>query len=328
MQIDTPEAKVRAQKIWVFGMRNLPRYNAYATEFAGPARDYLARLQSQIYPEGRGDPFSNNRQSGDTTKPRTDKEIYEDRIAELEARADKETDPAAKREAYINAVLAVDAKDYDRAKRIAEKLTDNDMRSDLVSYVLYRAALSLINEKDVDKATELANIQSNSQRRAMVRIALAKTLLGGQSEEQPQSGQLSNEQQQAFDLLSAIGRDMNKEAPSTNGAKILFGRAALLTKLDRDQALINLEDALAAINKLESFDLGDMSPPRLGLKGSSRSDAILDTPRVGFGFRIVVQPLVLNEFENLTNLAGRFDKKELRGVARFEVAKLYLQATK
>src|ERR1041385_6321707 len=34
MQIETPEAKMRAQNIWVFGMRNLGRYNTYATEFA------------------------------------------------------------------------------------------------------------------------------------------------------------------------------------------------------------------------------------------------------------------------------------------------------
>jgi hypothetical protein len=329
MQIDTPESKARAQKIWVFGTRNLSRYNTYATEFAGPARDYLTRLQSQIYPEGRGDPFSSNRQSGtDATKPRTEKEIYEDRITELEKSADKETDPAAKRAAYINAVLAVDAKDYERGKGIAEKIADDDLRSDVVSYLLYRAALSFMTEKDVDKATELANLQSNAQRRAMVRIAIAQNLLTSESKEQTQTGLLSSEQQQAFDLLSAVGRDMNKEAPSKNAAKILLGRAALLAKLDRDQALINLEDALAVINKLESFELGDLTPPGLGLKGSSRSEALLDTPRVGFGFRSVVQPLVLNEFEDLTNLAARFDKKEVRGVGRFEVAKLYLQATK
>src|SRR6185436_17300854 len=61
--VGTPEAKTRAQKIWVFGMRNIGRYQTYATEFAGPARDFLERLQTQIYPEGRGDPFS-NRQPG------------------------------------------------------------------------------------------------------------------------------------------------------------------------------------------------------------------------------------------------------------------------
>ena len=48
--VGTPEATSRAQKIWVFGIRSLSRYQTYATEFAGPARDFLERLQTQIYP--------------------------------------------------------------------------------------------------------------------------------------------------------------------------------------------------------------------------------------------------------------------------------------
>jgi len=146
LSIETPEAKERGQKIWAFGLRNLGRYNTYATEFAGPARDFIARLQNQIYPEGRDDPFSSrSSRPGDTsTKPLTEKEIYEAHVAELEERADKETDPAAKKEAYLNAVLAVEATDYERAKRIAGKIADEDFRADVVSYALYRAALSFV----------------------------------------------------------------------------------------------------------------------------------------------------------------------------------------
>ena len=97
---ETPEAQARAQKIWAFGLRNLNQYSTYATEFAGPAREFLNQLQTQLYPEGRGDPFSSNRQSrsSDTsTKPRTGKEIYEAHLADMEDRADKETNPTAKK---------------------------------------------------------------------------------------------------------------------------------------------------------------------------------------------------------------------------------------
>jgi hypothetical protein len=327
--VGTPEAKTRAQKIWVFGMRNLGRYQTYATEFAGPARDFLERLQTQIYPEGRGDPFSSNRQSGSdaTTKPRTEKEIYEDRIAVLEERADKETDPAAKKQAYIVAALAVNATDHERGKRIAEKIADDDLRADVVSYVFYRAALTLVFQKEIDKALELATKLGNLQRRAMVKIAVAQSLLAGAVDEKPATEELTVDQQRAIDLLSDVERDIKKEGPSANAAKILLGRATLLGKLDKAQALLSLNDALLVINKVETFDLNDPSPPRLGLRLSARSEALLDSPRVGFSFRRASEPLIKTEFENLAELAGRFSRKEVRGTGRLAVAKLYLQTS-
>ena len=323
----TPEAKIRAQKIWVFGIRNLGRYQTYATEFAGPARDFLERLQTQIYPEGRGDPFSSNRQSGSGSdaKPRTAKEIYEDRITALEDRTEKETDPAAKKLAYINAALAVDATDYERGKRVAEKIADDDLRAEVVSYVYYRAALTLVFQKEIDKALELATKLSNLQRRAMVKLAVAQSLLAGAVDEKPATEELTVDQQRAIDLLSDVERDMKKEGPSANAAKVLLGRATLLGKLDKAQALLSLNDALLVINKLETFDLNDPSAPRLGLRLSARSESLLDSPRTGFNFRRALEPLIATEFENLAEVAGRFSRKETRGTARLAVAKLYLQ---
>jgi hypothetical protein len=331
-QIETPEAKLRAQKIWVFGTRNVGRYNTYATEFAGPTRDFLTQLQTQIYPEGRGDPFSRNSQSSNatdsSTKAQTEKELYEAHIAELEERADKETDPAAKQQAYLITVLAVAATDYDRAKRIAEKLADVDLRDEVVSYVLYRAALAYVTEKDNDKALELAAKLSDVQRRAMVKIAVAQSLVASAGDGKPQPAELTVQQQRTFDLLSDVERDVKKEPPSVNTAKMLLGRATLLGKLDKDQTLVSLDEALLVINKLESFDLNDESAPRLGLRISSRSEALLNSPRLGFSFRRAIEPLIETEFENLADLSARFNRKETRGIGRLAVAKLYLQTNK
>jgi tetratricopeptide (TPR) repeat protein len=327
IQTESPEAKSRAQKIWVFGTRNIGRYNTYATEFAGPVRNFLAQLQAQIYPEGRGDPFSRPSGNGSdsTTKPRTEKEIYESRIADLEESADKEADPAAKKQAYVNAVLAVDATDYDRAKRIAEKISDDDLRAEVVSYVYYRAALTYATQKDLEKALELAARLDHVQRRAMVKIAVAQSLVSNADEEKTEPNELTVQQQRAIDLLSDVERDVKKETPSPNSAKILLGRATVLGRLDKDQALVSLNEALLVINKLDRFELNDDSPPRLGLRISSRSEGLLDSPRIGFSFRRAVRPLIATEFENLADLAGRFSRKETRGAGRLEVAKLYLQ---
>ena len=327
--IETPEAKTRSQKIWAFGMRHLDRYATYATEFVTPARDFLAQLQTQLFPEGRADPFSNNRQTrpGDD-RPLSAKEIYETRLADLEESADRETNPAAKRLAYVNVVLAVDAKDYERARSIAEKIDNDDLRADVISYAIYRAALSYLTEKDTDKAQQLADLIGNSQRRALVKIAIAQRLLANKKSGQSENGEISGEEQRAFDLLDDVAREMKKESPSKNAAKILLGRAALLSKLDRALTLISLEDALSLINKLDSFELREATPPALGLSVAPRSQNLADLPRLMFSFRSAVEPLIKTAFEGLTELAARFTRKEVRGTARFEVAKLYLQSGK
>ena len=331
ISLETPEGKQRALKIWVFGNRNAGRYNTLAPEFAVPAKAYLTQLQSQLYPNSRADPFSASRQGGtnndSATKPQRDKDIYEARIAELEDQADKEADPAAKKIAYINAALATDTSDYQHAKRIAEKIADETLRADVISFVLYRAALAFVKTKEMEKASELASQISDAGRRAVVKIAIAQTLLASKPDDKAEPD-LKVDQQRAFDLLTDVEGDLRKEEPSRNAAKILLGRTALLAKLDKDQGLIALEQAVQIINKLDRFDLNDGSAPKLGISVSARSENLANTPRIGFNFQSAIASLITTEFENLADLTGRLKTKEVRGVARLEVAGLYLQKNK
>lgn len=327
--LETPEGLQRAQRVLMFGNRIIGRYNTLAPEFAVPAKAFLTQLQTQAFPAGRVDPFSSNGQSstpdGTTTRTRTDREVYEERIAGLEERADKAVDPRAKRLAYIEAALACDASDYERAKRIVEKIPDESFRDDAIAYVIYRAALS--QAKDSEKALALVSHLNHIPRRSVVKIAIAQNLLANKNDEKTEE-ELKVNQQIVFDLLGSVERDLRKEVPSANAARVLLGRAALLTQLDSVQALIALEQAMQTINKVERFDLNDMSAPKLGLNGSPRSEALLDLPRIGFSFRSSVEPIITDEFVNIVNLADSLTAKEVRGVARLEIAKLYLQKNK
>ena len=79
------------------------------------------------------------------------------------------------------------------------------------------------------------------------------------------------------------------------------------------------------INKLDSFDLRDSSAPDLGLGISATSGATVERPRLGFDFRSAIDPLITTNFEQVASVAERFAAKEVRGVGRLEVAKLYLR---
>lgn len=324
LPIESPQDRQRAQKIWVFGNRNVSRYDTLAPEFSVPTRAYLAQLEGKLFPEGRGDPFGNSRNQRGETTARTEKELWDSRITALEERAEKTSDPVARNLAFIEAALAPDAQDYQRAKSIAERISDEELKADTISFVYYRAALSFVGKKDQEKAEELTAKIADATRRAVVKIAMSQNLLS----ERNAGTDPKVEEQRAFDLLNELERELRREGPSSNTAKILLGRAALLAKLNNDEALVGLQQALQLINKLERFELKDNSAPKLGIKGSPRSENLADAPRVGFSLRSAVEPLVASEFENITNLADGLKVREVRGIARLEIARLYLEKMK
>lgn len=326
--IDTPEGKQRAQQILVLGNLVARRYAAFAPELAQSAQGFLAQLQRQLMPDSEGESVSltsrTNSDSGDTTKRLTKEEFYEKNISELEDSAEKESNAMFRNVAYIKAALATNPEDYDRAKRIVQKIDNSDLRTDAISFVLYRAALFFVEKAETEKAAEIAPQISAVIRRAVVKIMVAQRLLMSKPEKIEQ-GQLILTQQRAFDLLSDIDRELKKEEPSASAAKILLAKTAVLAKLDQDQALISLEGSVQMINKLDSFDLRDSSAPNLALEISATSGATVERPRLGFDFRSAIDPLTTTNFEQIAVVAESFTAKEVRGVGRLEVAKLYLR---
>lgn len=322
LPVETQEDRQHAQRVWVFGNRNLSRYDSVVPEFSVPLKSYLTQLESKLFPQGRGDPFANNRKPGE---PRpSDKELYESRIAALEERAEKTSDPKARNLAYVEAALAPNVEDYPRAKSIAEKISDETLKADAISFVLYRAALALVRKKQLDQAAELTPQIANSARRAVVKVALAQSLFS-ESSKNADAEEVKLQQQRGFDLLNEVERELRKEQPSANVAKILLSRAALIAKLDSNQALVGLEQSLQSINKLDRFDFRNSSAPKLGIEGFWRTENLADAPRVGFDLRSAIESLIPAEFENVLNLADSLKVREVRGLAQLEIARLYLE---
>ncbi len=328
--LDSAESKQRAQQILALGSRVAGRYSTFAPEMVPPVQGFLAQLRRLLSFNDETSTLteaSRSASTGKTTKSLTEEEIYEKHISELEARADKESNPIAKKLAYVEAAVLTNPADYKRAKRIAEKIDDDDLRADAVSFVLYRAALFLVDKADIEKALEIVPAISDVSRRAVVKIAIAQRLLAAKSG-QAEPGEVNFVQQRAVELLMDIDSEIKKREPSANGAKIMLGRTALLAKLDKDQALTSFEQTVQMINRLDRFDLRDSSAPNLGSSGSSASGATVAAPRVGFDFRSAVEALLSNNFTEISAAAETLRIKETRGVARLEIAKLYLKQSR
>ncbi|MDQ1640208.1 MAG: hypothetical protein QOF62_3547 [Pyrinomonadaceae bacterium] len=328
--INTPEGKQRAQQILILGNFIARRYIGFAPELAPSAQGFLAQLHRQLDPVAESGPVSGASQTtadiADTTKHLTKQEFYEKNISELEDSADKESNAAFRSVAYAHAALATRPEDYVHAKRIAGKIDNDDLRADAVSFVLYRAALFFIEKAEIGKAIDISPTINDVSRRAVVRIAIAQRLLASKPDKIEPS-EINFARERALDLLNDIDRDLTKQ-PSANAAKILFGRTAVLAKLDKDQALAALEQTVQMINKLDRFDLRDGAVPNLSLTAFPASGSTVARPKVGFDFRSAVEPLITSDFEQISTVVERLTAKELNGVGRLEVAKLYLQKTK
>ena len=321
LSLETPESRLVAQRILAFGKRMTPRYASLAPEFVQPLQTLVAQLETQLYPPTSA---SETQGKNETTKSRTREEMYQDYIAELEAQADKEMVPEAKKLAYAKAAVATRPEDYERGKAIADKIEDKSLRVDISSFVLYRAALSFLADKDLQKALDIAPRIDDVSRKAVVKIAIARALIKSKPNQVSETGQTSVEQQQAFDLLVDVARDLAKQEPTPKIVKIFIGRIAVLADLDKSGVTASLEQIVPMLNKIESFDLRDGASPDLGLSVPLPVGRI-ESPRVGFDFRSAIEPLVTTDFEQLSGTVERLRAKDLRGVARFEVAKLFLE---
>ena len=318
---DTPEGRQRVQPIITLGNRLSGPYRTYAPDLAPSASGLIAQLTRQLWPdEDAGTTTQQRAGSGDSSKPLTKEELYEKRITDLVDKGERESNSALRNVDYVQAALAVKVEEFARAKSIAEKIDDDALRSDAISFVLYRAALSLIQKNDPDKVSEIAAQISDVARRSVVKMAIAQKLLATKAG--PEERVLL--EQRTLDLLNEVERELAKQEPSAKVARILLGRTGILAKLDKEQATTALQHMAQLINKLDAFDLRDGAAPALGLGVSASSGATVVSPRIGFSFRNAIEPLITTNFEQLASAAETFTAKEVRGLARVEVAKLYL----
>ncbi len=327
--LETPESKRKAENLLVLGGLIIGKYEIYSPELSPSMKKNLSQLQSQLYPNRQQSQSSENySRLRDLPKDATKEQRYDAMIADLEDKADSETDPIAKKLAYIRAALATEAEDYKRAVSIAKKIEDEDLQQDVVSFVIYRAALKFVEKREIETAEELAPQIKETLRRSVVKIAVAQALLEPKKDKKIEPAQLELEKQRAYSLLNDVQRDLQNEDASLNLIKTFFGATTVLAKFDKAQALSSLEQAVQMINKSEKFNLKDNAAPKLGIDISKTSSATVAAPRIGFGYNNAVENLVETDFEQVAAIVERLAAKEIRGVGRIETARLFFQKNK
>ena len=322
---ETSETRITAQSIALLGNRLAGPYTTYAPELVPSVRSFLANLErlsrSEITPSQ--EIARSSSANSKSTTIRTDEGSYEKTIAELIQVADNEKNSAFKNVAYIRAALATKTQDYVRAKAIADKIDDVELRTETISFVYYRAALFFVRQSDVENAIDLVPRINDAVRRNVVRITIANSLLGAKID--GKSERVSElTRQRAFNHLSDIGSELRKADSSVAVARVMLGRTSLLARLDQTQAFAALEDAIQVIDKLDKLNLQDGAVPSLGLSAVPSSGATLEKPSVDCSLRTAIDRLVEYDFDLVSSIVAKLRQKETHAIARLEVAITYL----
>lgn len=245
----------------------------------------------------------------------------------LEERAAKEFDPIARKLKFAEAALATAPKNLERGKNLAGKIeNDDDLRGQVITFLYYRAALTFFAENNLRKAEETALQIPSSLERSLALIAIAQKLAASKTPSAGNEWPPEIARQHAIELLSEADKSLNRADASTNIAKVRLGKTAVSHLIDTSQALIDFEQAIGVINRLERFDPTDEGIPRLGLEAFGATKLTVPRVNYGFGFRGALAPLVSDDFDRAATAIDGLASPSVRGLCRLEAARQVLHA--
>jgi hypothetical protein len=298
-------------------------FKLYAPELWQPVEQRVAQMMPDLAPP----PVDQRTPSPVREKLRSaaagadEKEINRLYVEGLEELAEKESDPIARKLAYVRAALATTPESLERGRGLASKIDEAELREQVVSFLVYRAALSSLEKGRLDEAVRLAS-EAKPVQRAIVLIAAAQRLTverSGEGEEQALGRRF-----RALDLLAEAEKLLGQDDLPNGALRVRLGLVAALAPLDAPRALEAMRGVVAAINKTDSFDPAEAGAPRIANLDDSSAQSLLPRIRTGFGVKDALTPLARADFEGTTMTAGKLSSPAVRGACMLEIARSIL----
>lgn len=318
-----PENEWLAENTLQLGDQLWAQYKKYLPEFAQPVGTFLGFLKEKVY-EG-SQPWTGREE---TVAKETAEERYKVMIDRQEQQADRAPLQSSRDRLYLQTSILTKQSDLARALSIAAKIEDEERRFPTISFLHYRAALDLVRLGNTRAAEELLPMILEPIRHALVQVCVARSLAGSlENESSPDAANRTREKLNT--LLGSALEEIKTEEPSSDIVRLMFGTITVILKYDELQAKAMLERALEMLDNVPNYDLkGNYAPElRFEVKGVVSTLAFA-RPFDGFGFRNAVEPLIARDFDRIALLVEKLSSVENRGVARLEIAKLFLRQDK
>jgi len=242
-------------------------------------------------------------------------------VAELEAKAEKEADPLARKFAYLQAALATVPEDLARGLSLAAKISEDALRQQVIAFLKYRAALVALEKGRIEESLALAEGTEPLQRVVLLITAAQRITEEGtrETDEQAMGARI-----RALQLLSDAEKALGGDKRSDVVLRLRLGIVVALARLDKARAINSLKEVVAEVNKAKSFDPTDASPPRVtGLYSFSVQSSL---PRIksGYGLRDAFTLLAPTEFDESIYVADKLNVPTTRGLCMLEIVRSVL----
>jgi hypothetical protein len=322
LPVDETSAVKFSQDFVLLSNTLAPHFRSYAPDLSVAVAAKTAQFAAKL-PKNRSLTATDEKQD-ESAKTLSPEKLYQKRIDELEAKAETENDPIAKKLAFAEAALNTNAEDFERGRFLAGKIEEEQLREEVLAFIFYRAALTYLEKGEIDKAIELSKKTPQSLNRAVALISIAHQLTTQKAKVNEEKWQAEMRRQQAIDLLFEAEKSFKRDEISADTARVLLGRVAVLALLDKSQAQNAFSEAIATINKVESFEPTDAAAPRLGLEGFGTSRFTVPRLSNGYGFRNALKPLIEDNFDVTIGSINNALSPSVRGACLLEAARFYL----
>lgn len=239
-------------------------------------------------------------------------------IADLEEAADRETDPVARKLAYLRAVLSTNIEEFERGRKIASKIEEKELREQLISFLSYRAALDALDKKRPEEALSLAS-DARPVQKSIILISAAQAIAAerpkGETEWQAGSRNL-----RVLELLTEADKIMKREdGNSVDGLRVRLGLVTALAQADPIRAYSSMGEVVNLVNGMKSFDFMETTMPRVPGLGEPTAELLLPQIGGGYGLADAFKALARADFPGSVQVANRLTAPAGRGLILLEI---------
>src|SRR5207237_6641033 len=227
--------------------------------------------------------------------------------------AERETNPDRRDQLIVNALLrASDSENLERVLAVADKLSDSNLRQQLLNWLYFDRSQRALNQKRLEAARTLAAKVAELDQRAFLYSEIAKESL-----------RRIESQGQARDMLEEIITIAEKAPRTIVTARTLLAVALLYTKIDLGRSISLIGDAIKNINELEDPDFSRRSLSRRIEGKNFARYATFQTP--GLSPENTLQELGKSDYDDALYQANSLSDKSLRALAVLALADACLQ---